>query len=1023
MAAVALDVDARRLERDLRSEVRGEVRFDAGSRGAYAHDASNYRQVPVAVIVPRDAEDVVRAVEVCRSHGAPVLPRGGGTSLAGQCVNVAVVLDFSKSMHRVMEIDRGDRRARAQPGTVLDDLRDVAENGTPPLTFGPDPSTHDRCTIGGMVGNNSCGTHSVLAEFYGPGPRMTHNVEELEILTYDGLRLRVGATSDQELDGIIRAGGRRGRIYAALRDLRDRYADLIRARFPTFQRRVSGYSLDELLPENGFHVGRALVGSEGTCVTVLEATVTLVDSPPKRSIGLLSFEDVFAAADAVPRVREHRPIALEGFDDILVENNHALGRNQKALQRIPEGRGWLLVEFGGQTVEEADEKTRELMKDLRKADGYVDARLYDDPHEEEQIWEVRESGLGATAFVPGWEDTWEGWEDSAVPPERLGSYLRRFRSLLNRYGYETALYGHFGQGCVHCRINFGLTTADGIATYRRFLDDAADLVLELGGSLSGEHGDGQSRAELLPKMYGPELVRAFQEFKGIWDPEGRMNPGKVVDPYPITSNLKLGTDYAPPSVRTHFAYREDHGDFAHAALRCVGIGKCRADGETMCPSYMVTREEEHSTRGRARLLFEMMNGAEIDRWKSDEVFDALELCLACKGCKTECPVNVDMATYKAEFLSHYYQGRLRPRAGYAMGLIYWWARIASKVPRLANFVAHAPALSTLLKRAGGIAVQRDAPRFAQTTFKDWFRARGRRRSGGKKALLWPDTFNNYFHAGTAAAAAEVLEAAGYEVVVPDASLCCGRPLYDYGFLDLAERLLRQVLDALRPYIRAGVPVIGIEPSCLAVFRDEMPNLFPKDQDARRLADQSFMLGEFLVTEGWEPPKLHRKALVHGHCHHKTVLGFEGEEQLLEKLGLDHQVLDSGCCGMAGSFGFEAGDKYRVGKAAGERVLLPAVRKADDDTLVVTDGFSCRNMIEQETDRRALHIAEVIKLALDRGPGGPTGMRPEDAVDEAEPAMNGRRPVGMLAPVGAAAAGAALVGLGIRARRRRSARRV
>jgi FAD/FMN-containing dehydrogenase/Fe-S oxidoreductase len=957
---------------------------------------------------------------VCRANGSPLLPRGGGTSLAGQCVNVAVVLDLGKYMHRVLEVDRQTRTARVQPGTILDDLQDAARAGAPSLTFGPDPSTHNRCTIGGMIGNNSCGTHSVQAEFYGPGPRMTHSLQEMEVVTYDGLRLRVGATAEDELEAIVRSGGRRGEIYAALRDLRDRYGDLIREGFPDIPRRVSGYNLDELLPENGFHVARALTGTEGTCVTVLEATVALIDNPPKRSLALLAFEDIFTAADAVPAVREHRPIGLEGFDDVLVENNRAMRMNLKGIGEIPDGGGWLLVEFGDETIEEADGKARNLIRKLRRADGFLDARIYDDEETEDQIWHLRESGLGATAFVPGKEDAWEGWEDSAVPPDQLGSYLRRFRELLDRYGYETSLYGHFGQGCLHCRINFDMQTAEGIERYRAFVDDAADLVLDLGGSLSGEHGDGQSRGELLPKMYGPELVRAFGEFKAIWDPGGNMNPGKVVDPYPLTSNLKLGTDYAPPRVRTHFSYPDDKGDFAHAALRCVGVGECRrTDGGVMCPSYMVTREEKHTTRGRARMLFEMMNGREIPLWKSDEVFESLELCLACKGCKSECPVSVDMATYKAEFLSHHFKGRLRPRAAYAMGLIYWWARMASKVPRLVNAVAHAPVLSTALKLAGGIAVQREAPRFAERTFKDWFRSRDRPPPGGRKIVLWPDTFSNHFHPGTAAATVEVLEAAGYEVLVPGPSLCCGRPLYDYGMLDLAKRLLRQILEELRPHIRAGIPVIGIEPSCIAVFRDELPNLFPHDEDAKRLAAQTFMLSEFLVREGWTPPKLERRALVHAHCHHRSVLDYEAEEKLLEAIGLDYERPDSGCCGMAGSFGFEAGEKYEVGKAAGERVLLPEVRKADADTLVVTDGFSCRTMIEQETDRRALHLAEVLRMAIREGPGGPSVAPPEDAVDELALPDNGHRPsrTRYLVPAGVAVGAAALVALGLRARRR------
>jgi FAD/FMN-containing dehydrogenase/Fe-S oxidoreductase len=966
--------DTAPLAADLRDAVRGEVRFDAGTRAIYSTDSSNYRQLPIGVVLPVDAEDVVRAVGVCRAHDAPVLPRGGGTSLAGQCCNVAVVLDCSRYLHGVLDIDVERRLARVQPGVILDDLRRAAERHG--LTFGPDPSTHNHCTIGGMIGNNSCGVHSVLSEFAGPGPRMAHNVHALEVLTYEGERLRVAPTSEEDLETIIRSGGRRGQIYGALRGLRDRHAEAIRSRFPQIQRRVSGYNLDALLPEQGFDVAAALTGTEGTCVTVLEATVNLVPHPPVRSLVAVAFEDVYRAADAVPAVREFEPIGLEGFDDVLVENNRKLEKNLKALDRIPEGKGWLLVEFGGHTRREADDRAQGLLRKARKLSGFTGERLYDDPQEEHQIWEVRESGLGATAFVPGQDDAWEGWEDSAVPPERLGEYLRDLRALFDRYGYRSSLYGHFGQGCVHCRINFELTTDEGVAAYRRFVDQAADLVLRHGGSLSGEHGDGQSRAEILSKMYGDDLVRAFGEFKAIWDPRGRMNPGKVVDPHPITSNLKLGEDYRPHRVETHFSYPEDRGDFAHAALRCVGIGKCRRlDGGTMCPSFMVTREEEHTTRGRARALFEMMRG-DLPLWRSTEVKDALELCLSYKGCKADCPVSVDMATYKAEFLSHHYRGRLRPRQAYSLGLIPWWSRMASLAPGLANAVAQAPVVSAVLKGAAGVARQREAPRFAPTTLRRWFRARGPRNVARSAVILWPDTFVDHFQSEVGAAAVEVLEAAGCRVVLPAMPLCCGRPLYDYGMLHLAERQLRRILRHLRPAIRAGAVVVGLEPSCVAVFRDELPNLFPDEPDAKRLADRSFLLSEFLIRRGWEPPNLHRRAIVQRHCHHQAVMGFDAEEELLRRVGLDAEVLDSGCCGMAGSFGFEAGEKYEVGRRAGERVLLPRVREADEDVLIVADGFSCRTMIEQETDRRALHVAQVVRMAMEDGPGGPPG-RPED----------------------------------------------
>ncbi len=954
------DVDTAALADELCSTIRGEVRFDDGSRALYATDASNYRQIPIGVVLPRDRQDVIATVAAARRFGAPILARGGGTSLAGQCCNVAVVIDFSKYMNRVLEVDPGSRRARVQPGTVLDVLRDAAEQHH--LTFGPDPATHNRCTLGGMIGNNSCGVHSVMAGM------TADNIDELEILTYDGLHMRVGRTSDDELARIIASGGPRGEIYRKLKALRDRYADLIRERYPKIPRRVSGYNLEQLLPENHCNVARALVGSEGTCVTVLEATTRLVHSPPASSLLVLGYPDVYTACDHVPEIMQHKPVGLEGMDNRLIEHMRKKGLHPQDIAKLPPGGGWLLVEFGAEQKREADQQAHELMEALKKRDGGPSTKLIDDPHEAELIWQVRESGLGATAKAPGSPFTWPGWEDSAVPPEKEGDYLRDLSRLFDRYGYTYSFYGHFGQGCIHVRVDFDLETRPGIKQYLAFLDDAADLVLRYGGSLSGEHGDGQARAALLPKMFGDELVEAFREFKTIWDPAGKMNPGKVVDAYRPDQNLRLGPDYRPWHPRTHFKFPDDEGDFAKAALRCVGVGKCRrSEGGTMCPSYMVTREEEHSTRGRARLLFEMLQGDAIGKegWRDEHVKQALDLCLACKGCKGDCPVSVDMATYKAEFLSHYYAGRLRPRHAYAFGLIPWWARLASTMPRIANLATHAPLLRNVAKAIAGIAPERKIPRFATQTFKAWFDRRGRRNAGRPRVILWPDTFNNYFHPETARAAVEVLEAAGFEVVVPQQSLCCGRPLYDYGMLDLARRQLRQILDVLRPEIRAGTPVIGLEPSCASVFRDELTNLVPDDEDARRLQKQTMLLGEFLQHEApdFQIPRLHRKALVHGHCHHKAIMKMDDEEDVLRKMELDFEGLDSGCCGMAGAFGFEKGDHYDVSIACGERVLLPAVREAAQDTLIITDGFSCREQIAQTTGRRALHLAQVIQMAL------------------------------------------------------------
>lgn len=964
--SVAASVDARALEADLGRAVRGQVRFDAGAKGIYATSGSVYRQVPIGVVVPRDVEDVVKTVEICRAHGAPLLPRGGGTSLAGQCCNIAVVVDFSKYLRGVLELDPDLRLARVQPGTVLDTLRDAAE--VHQLTFAPDPATHRYCTLGGMIGNNSCGVHSVM------GGRTSDNIEELEILTYDGLRMRVGRTKEEDLVRIIAAGGRRGAIYAGMKAIRDRYAELIRQRYPKIPRRVSGYNLDELLPENGFNVARALVGTEGTCAVVLEATARLVHSPPARTLVVLAYPDVYAAADAVPAILKYEPTGLEGFDDRLVQHMRKKGLHPKDLELLPDGGGWLLVEFGGNDRNDAGAKAQMLMRALGLRKSPPEMRLYGDAARARRVWGIRESGLGATARVPGEPDTSEGWEDSAVPPDRLGDYLREMRNLFDTFGYDGALYGHFGEGCIHTRINFDLRSARGIQTFRRFLDDAADLVVSFGGSLSGEHGDGQSRAELLTKMFGDELTGAFREFKALWDPEGKMNPGKVVDPYPITSNLRFGAGYPTKRLDTHFRYPSDDGSFARGTERCVGVGKCRGEsGGTMCPSYMVTREEMHSTRGRAHLLFEMLLGDPVSGgWRDEHVKEALDLCLACKGCKTECPVNVDMATYKAEFLSHYYDGRIRPRRAYAMGLIDRWARIASRTPGVVNLVTHAPVLGGLLKRATGLAPQRAIPVFASETFTRWFRSRPPRNTDRSRVVLWPDTFTNYFTPDAAVACVEVLEAAGYQVVIPEQPLCCGRPLYEYGMLDTAKRRLLQILDSLRPLLREGVPLIGIEPSCLAVFRDELRELLPDDEDAKRLGAQSFMLSEFLVQEaGWRPPQVHRKALVHGHCHHKTVISFDAEEELLARLGLDFEILDSGCCGMAGSFGF-AEETYGVSVACAERVLLPAVREAAGDTLIITDGFSCREQIEQLTGRRSLHIAQVVRMALHENGALPTG---------------------------------------------------
>lgn len=953
--------DARGIERDLRAAIEGDVLFDAGTRAMYASDSSNYRQVPIGVVRPRSAEDVLATLEVARAHGAPILGRGAGTSLAGQCCNVAIVLDFSRHMNRILEVDPAGRFARVEPGVVLDNLRDSAEAHG--LTFGPDPATHSRCTLGGMIGNNSCGVHSIMAG------KTDANVEELDVVTWDGARFTVGRTTDETLDAIVRAGGRRGEIHARLRSIRDRFAPLVRERFPKIPRAVSGYGLPFLLPENGFDVAKALVGTESTCAIVLEAKVTLVESPPVRNLVVLGFSDVYAAADCVVEVLSYGPIGLEGFDDRLVHDVEVKGLDPETMAMLPAGAGWLLVEFGGETIEEANDKARRMIDELAQGAGETpSALLLDDPARAKRIWKVRESALGATAVVPGRGHAHEGWEDAAVPPARLGSYLRDLRALLDRYGYIGDFYGHFGDGCVHTRNDFDLESREGIAKFRSYMNDAAHLVASYGGSFSGEHGDGQSRAELLPIMFGDELVGAFREFKEAWDPNWKMNPGKVVEPYRLDENLRLGESYRAKNPATRFAFAADDGSFDDAVSRCVGVGLCRRESSgTMCPSWMVTREEKHSTRGRARLLHEMLVGEVVTGgWESEEVKESLDLCLACKGCRSDCPTQVDMATYKAEFLSHYYETRRRPTAAYAMGWIHAWARLASIAPRIANFLGEHPISSWIMKRVAGIAAERSLPRFAESTFRQ--RRRGSRARSAKetreRVILWVDTFNDHFTPEVLEAAVEVLESGGFEVVLPKRDLCCGRPLYDWGFLDQAKAQLVEILGALGSEIDAGTPIVGLEPSCTAVFRDELSNMLPHDSRAARLSRQVFTLAEFVAArrERFSFRALGAGVLFHGHCHQKSVMKTSADERLLREIAAQVEVPDSGCCGMAGAFGFEA-RHFEVSSSIGERVLLPALRSASSGTIVVTDGFSCREQVSQLGQREPRHLALVLRDAL------------------------------------------------------------
>jgi FAD/FMN-containing dehydrogenase/Fe-S oxidoreductase len=971
----AVDVDA--LEAELRRVVRGEVRFGPGDRAMHAVDAGNFRQMPIGVVCPVDASDVIAAVAACRELDAPIVGRGGGTSLAGQTCNTAVVLDFSRHMRDILWVDPETRTARVQPGVTCDQLREAATlHG---LWWGPDPATHDHNSFGGMIANNSCGVHALAAG------RTTENVVSLRVLTYDGCVLEVGETDDETYRRVVTAGGRPAEIYRELRALRDRYGDLVRARYPKIPRRVSGYNLDDLLPEHGFHLARALVGSEGTCALTLEATVRLLPLPGARHLVVIGYDDVYAAADDLDAVLPTGPIGLEGVDQQLVRDMQERQVHLSSIPLLPEGHGWLMAEYGGATIDEAREAAAVLVREL-EARGFPQDRIRRFEGDlADTVWQARESGQWATALHPVRGFAFPGWEDSAVPPEKLSGYLRDFRALLQEFGYTAALFGHFGQGCVHCNIDFDLETEQGIAQYRRFLERASDLVSRYGGSYSGEHGDGQQRGELLAKMFGEDLVEAMRRFKAIWDPRNRLNPGKVVDAPPLDADLRLGAGYREQlwEPETVFQWPEDDHRFSHAAQRCIGVGQCRrTEGGTMCPSYKATREERHSTRGRTHLLWEMLQSDSPidDGWKSEEVKSALDLCLACKGCKAECPMQVDVATYKAEFLYHHWKGRLRPRIHHVFGRIFQIAPILVRLAPVVNALTRAPGISRLVNRALGMHPDRPLPPFAPETFRRWYRQHPRPSASRPKVVLWADTWTNHLWPEVGISAVELLEAAGWDVVVLDRKLCCGRPLFEFGLLEAAKHQVRKVLDAVEPLRRENVPVVVLEPSCGSVLVDEAHNLFPDDPAATWLREHTWTLEGFLDTwaDDLDGSLEGVRVALHRHCHHKSEFPPSHGSPPFERLGAKVDVLSSGCCGMAGGFGFDA-DTYETSVEVAHTEFLPALGQHGASTVVVADGYSCRSQAKDLADREAYHPAEVLALAARRATVTPEALA-DDARD-------------------------------------------
>jgi FAD/FMN-containing dehydrogenase/Fe-S oxidoreductase len=949
-------VSPRRLEQELRRRLEGEVRFDAGSLALYSTDASNYRQVPVGVVLPRHEGDIRHAVALARENQVPVLMRGGGTSLGGQSCNAALVLDCSKYMTAIRRIDYAAGVAVVEPGLIPAQLNaELAPHG---VFFPPDPATKDRCTIGGMIGNNSCGAHSAA---YG---KTVDHLLGLEVLLYDGTRLVLGSLGAGAAAGAAARTAREEEIFAGLKRISEHYGDLVREHYPRIPRRISGYNLDELLPERGGHVARALVGSEGTLAITLAAAVGIVPRPRELVLVALGLADIFVAADQVPWVLEHHPEALEAFGREMVDFGSAKGLAGARL--LPSGAAYLVVELGGATLDEARARGEALIASARHAAECRGAVLLAGQRERDAVWGLRESGLGAGAPRPGFPPVFPGLEDVAVPPARLGAYLRAFDRLLQRRGLVASMYyGHFGEGCVHCRISFDLRSPAGIAQFRATVEEASSLLHDFGGAPSGEHGDGLARSELLPRIFGSELIAAFGEFKRLFDPEGRMNPGNIVAPYPLDSHLRLGPGFRPRAPETVFDFSGDGGLAGHT-LRCVGLGKCRKlEGGTMCPSFMVSHEEALSPRGRAHLLFEALSGDLLPGGLADESLrETFAQCLGCKSCKTECNAAVDVAALKAEFLDHYYRRHARPLSARVFGRFPQWARLAALAPRAVN--AGNALLSGPLKALLGVHPQRRLPRFAPRTFRAQMARRPARFAAGRRVVLFPDCFNNHCEPPVLLAGVAVLECAGFEAVVPREATCCGRTLISAGMLEAAREQLGHAVRTLKPYLADGLIVVGLEPGCILTFRDELPRLLPHDPDALALSRSALLLDEFLAQHAPEfaPAPLAAHALVHGHCHHRAITGMESEIGLLEKVpGLDLEVLDSGCCGMAGAFGYEK-ENYEMSRALAERVLRPAIRRAPAGSVVIADGFSCRTQVRHFCpEAKVLHLAQVLSRQL------------------------------------------------------------
>ncbi len=932
----------------LRAVMRGDVDDSTRRRAEYATDASNYRVIPQVVAFPRDVDDALAALETARSMGIPVTSRGGGTSVAGNAVGTGLVLDWSRHVNRVHSIDPEAGTARIDPGVVMAMLqREAAPHG---LRFGPDPSTQARATLGGMIGNNACGPRAVA---YG---RTADNVLELDVVDGRGRRFTAGKGLDPVpgLDALVR-----GEL------------ELLRTELGRFGRQVSGYSLEHLLPERGADLAKALVGTEGTVVTLLGATVRLVPIAAAPVLVVLGYPDMPSAADAVPALLAHAPLAIEGMDARLVDVVRRV-KGAAAVPPLPEGAGWLMVEVGGADLDEALARAGALAADA----GTGAVGIFPPGPEAAAMWRIREDGAGLGGRTPSGAQAWPGFEDSAVPPERLGGYLRELEALMAQHQVDGLAYGHFGDGCLHLRLDVPMERSG--APLRAFMTDAAHLVAAHGGSLSGEHGDGRARSELLPVMYSDRAIRVFEAFKDLLDPDDLLNPGVLVRPRPLDADLRR-PHALPIAAATGFSFGHDAGDFTTAVHRCVGVGKCRADstatGGFMCPSYLATRDEKDSTRGRARVLQEMANGSLVSRgWSSPEVHEALDLCLSCKACSSDCPAGVDMAQYKAEVLHRTYRRKLRPMNHYVLGWLPRWARLVTGIPGLARVTNAALGIRPLAKAVltlGGMDTRRKMVSFAPTPFRTAVKrgsvevSTGQGTSTKPRVLLWTDSFSDTLAPSVPTAAVRVLRAAGYEVIVPDHDACCGLTWISTGQLDGARDRLRHLLGVLGPYAVNGIPIVGLEPSCTAVLRSDLLDLLPDDPRATAVARATHTLAELLTApapigpgDRWQLPDLSDvTAVVQPHCHHHAVMTYTADRSLLTEAGASFSTL-AGCCGLAGNFGMEKGH-YDVSVQVAEHGLLPALRAAEPGDVYLADGFSCRTQAEQLADVKGLHLAELL----------------------------------------------------------------